>query len=578
MEVIPYPSHKELCPKCSHNRRTANRSEKCLTIWDNGYRKCHNCGDEGFENQIASKPEYTKPCQELPEGLPKQVIDYFANRGINYDILMRNKISYDSRAGDIIFPYIVGGEILNKKYRKLNEKRWRQEKNARKSFYGTDDIVGETDVYIVEGEIDKLSFEAAGFINVVSVPDGAPNETAKELTKKLNYIAEWKHLFENTVRIIIAVDSDKPGKKLQEELIDRLGSDKCYTIDWPKDCKDANAVLTTHGVAGLMTCIDRVKPIPINGLKEATDFGKELDHLYTHGLERGYSTGWKNLDEFYTVKPGTLTVITGVPSHGKSSWVSALLVNLAQSKKWKFALYSPENLPLEDYIATLSSLYTGKPFGIGVTARMTPNDKGVALNWLSKHFYFIDPEEDERTDIEALLELARACVKRYNINGLVLDPWNEIDHTKRAAGISETEYISHALGLIKRFARKQNVHVWVVAHPTKLQKEPDGSYAVPKIYDVAGSAHWANKSDAIISVWRNVKELAEPTAIHIFKARFKSIGKQGEAKLDFDIITGRFKSARFSFKGATDVTQEKPQYQKKGIIPGEQGKGWQKDL
>ena len=46
---------------------------------------------------------------------------------------------------------------------------------AEKILYGLDDIVGQSEVIIVEGEMDKLAMMEAGIKNVVSVPDGAPS-------------------------------------------------------------------------------------------------------------------------------------------------------------------------------------------------------------------------------------------------------------------------------------------------------------------------------------------------------------------------------------------------------------------
>ncbi len=581
-DVIPYDSHKEICPKCSHTRKTGNRSERCLTIWDNGYRKCHNCGDEGFQDKITKAPPaqkiYTKPSQELPEGLPKEVIDYFEKRGISYDVLMRNKISFDPHFQDIIFPYTYNGEILNKKYRKLNEKRFRQEKDARKSFYGTDDITGEDDIYIVEGEIDKLSFEMAGFLNVLSVPDGAPNETAKEMTKKFDFIKEWKHIFKPAKRIIIAVDSDGPGLKLQEELIERLGSDKCWVVLWPDDCKDANEVLMKHGIAGLMGSIDRVRALAIEGVVWPDDIINSLVRLHKEGMQGGKKTGWLRFDEYYTVKPGEMTIVTGIPSHGKSSWLTALLVNLAQREDWKFLLYSPENYPPERHLASIASIYTGKPFKAGPTERLTIDEVMTVNSWLQNHFCYLQPH-DNGTNLKALIKAAISTTKRHGINGLILDPWNEIDHS-RPSGVTETEHISQCLTSVRMFARIYKVHVWIVAHPTKLYKDPnksDSTYPIATAYDISGSAHWANKADNVISIWRDPTNESLPVQGHVLKVRFREVGKPGVGYFKYDKMTERFSDT--SEFGAVDVTQEKARIvrrmQGKDSIPGEQGKGWE---
>jgi twinkle protein len=59
-----------------------------------------------------------------------------------------------------------------------------QEANTEKILYGLDDIKRARDIIIVEGEIDKLSMEEAGYRNCVSVPDGAPPKVSSKLPDK----------------------------------------------------------------------------------------------------------------------------------------------------------------------------------------------------------------------------------------------------------------------------------------------------------------------------------------------------------------------------------------------------------
>jgi twinkle protein len=59
---------------------------------------------------------------------------------------------------------------------------------------------------------------------------------------------------------------------------------------------------------------------------------------------------------------------------------------------------------------------------------------------------------------------------------------------------AETEYVSDLLGKAKRFAQLHGVHVWIIAHPRLLHRE-NGKLPVPTLYDISGSANWANKPD-----------------------------------------------------------------------------------
>jgi twinkle protein len=97
---------------------------------------------------------------------------------------------------------------------------------------------------------------------------------------------------------------------------------------------------------------------------------------------------------------------------------------------------------------------------------------------------------------------------------------------------------------IRCFARQHQVHVWLVAHPTKLQKGTDNQYPVPTAYDIAGSAHWRNKADNILSVWRDVAASDHRVQVHVQKIRFREVGRVGKVELVFDPLTGRFQKCQ----------------------------------
>jgi len=391
---------------------------------------------------------------------------------------------------------------------------------------------------IVEGELDKLVCEVAGVVNVLSVPDGAPPANSKPTDTKFEYIPNCEQELSGLKKIILAVDNDGPGKTLEGELARRLGPERCYRVQWPSGCKDANDVLVKFGEDSLKSYLDDVAPWPIDGIVEPKDLIDEIFQLHTDGWKGGLSTGWSTVDEYYTVKPGQLTIGTGIPGHGKSEWFDALAVNLAEQHGWVIGICSPENWPLQDHMAKLLEKWSGKPFGQGPTPRMEHHDLADGIQWLQEHFIFFSPPETELT-IEKILELARQAVTRYGINGLIIDPWNELDHS-RPSTLSETEYISRCLTKIRRFARNHNVHVWLVAHPMKLRKGNDGSYPVPTPYDISGSAHWRNKADNCLAIWRSFEDGDTGVELHVQKIRFRQVGRIGVVDLEWNPVNGRY--------------------------------------
>jgi twinkle protein len=99
---------------------------------------------------------------------------------------------------------------------------------------------------------------------------------------------------------------------------------------------------------------------------------------------------------------------------------------------------------------------------------------------------------------------------------------------------TETQYISQSLKRIRQFGRRHGVHVWIVVHPTKLRKNERGEYPVPTLYDCGGSAHWRNKADNGICIWRDLGGDAGPMVdVHIQKIRFRQIGRLGMSTLKY---------------------------------------------
>lgn len=541
------------CPQCSSMRRKTG--DKCLSVnVDDSTFFCHHCSWSG---SAKTKNDYPKPMKKVyvkptapKTDLTEGIFSFFKKRGISREVLERNKVgaemTYMPNEGkevmSIAFPFYENGEVVNIKYRDLN-KNFKQVKDARKVFYGIDDVT-ENEMIVVEGEMDKLSLEMAGYTSCVSVPDGAPPANAKSYETKFDFMGESQAVTGSLKKIIIAVDSDGPGQKLEEELVRRFGPERCWRVTWPEGCKDANDVLIKNGANELALCIETAKPIPVSGIFEINDISKDIDELYENGMQGGASTGWWGVSNFYTVRPGEWTVVTGVPSHGKSEFVDALLVNLSLNHDWRFAVFSPENQPLQRHAAKIAQKFMGLPFGMGSHTRMNKDDRDIAKYWMQERFFFILPPDDELT-IDHILKKAEVTVKRYGIRGLVIDPWNELDHS-RPAGLSETEYISLSLTKIRRFARTFQVHVWVVAHPVKLQKEVNGNYPVPTPYDISGSAHWRNKADCAIAIWRDVKEEDPLVQVHIQKVRFREVGRVGMAELVYDTVTGRYSDKNFA--------------------------------
>lgn len=523
------------CPNCSAGRK--KQTEKCLSVnTDDGIWFCNHCG---YTGGLGGK-KYVIPEYKYPKKNYHKIETWFEKRGISEKTLDKFKIGYDGK--NIMFPYFRNNIAVNIKHRD-HKKTMFQTKGAQKIFYNLDNIDASKPVIIVEGEIDALSMHESGIKNVISVPDGAPTPNTKNFTTKFGFLNSAREL-EKVKKFIVAIDDDAPGRLLGEELARRLGKERCWAVKYPKGCKDANDVLVQHGTQSVCQIIDEAKPYPVKGLYNPSDYLSQVEKIYHEGKAHGITTGWETLDTFYNVAPGQLCIVTGIPGSGKSTFMDCLSIKLAVENKWKIAMFSPENWPPERHILTLIEKLTDRPFfSTYMAERMHIDTVRESIEYLDDKIFVIKPDEDEDgITVDSILRMAKIALFRHGINGLVIDPWNEIDHNYQR--LSEVQYISKELSKIRRFGRVNGIAIWIVAHPRNLIKDKDGTYKAPTMYEISGGAQWRNKSDVGLCVHReNLQSLN--VRILIQKMRFRDLGRPGEAMLKFKPETATY-----------DVTEE----------------------
>ena len=483
---------------------------------------------------------YTKPQVENQRRVDDVVTTYFEKRGISKETVAAFQIKQavewmpvaNKEIQVICFNYFRNGELINIKYRG-KDKDFKLSKNAELIFYNIDSLEDQNEAVICEGEIDAMSLHESGIKNVVSVPNGAGVGQ-----QQLRYLDNCWQSFEGKDKIIIATDNDEPGKAIRDELARRLGYDRCYMIQYPPDCKDMNEVLKLHGKQAVRHIIEEAKRWPVQGILTMDDLFPIVCDYYDNGYPKGYAAGIEGFDELLTFTGGQLTVITGSPGSGKSEFLDWICTSLARNHSWKFAILSFEN-PAAIHVTKLMEKFIGLSFAFRKDPEHRMNRKqfeeGIGLTDL--YFSFIDIAQTDIT-IHGILDKCRELVLRTGIKGVIIDPWNYIEH-KIPAGYTETQYISESLSLIKDFAIRNDVHVFVIAHPRKLQKDPKGKYPIATMYDIAGSAHFFNKTDNGISIHRDFDTNA--VDVHTQKVRFSWMGRVGTAMYDFDYLTRQYK-------------------------------------
>ena len=527
-----------VCPLCSSNRKPENRKAKCAMYdWERGLGTCMNCNEvfqlHTFKRKGGNDKVYNKPKQIANPLLSNKVIKWFEGRGISNNTLVKMKITegkeFMPQTGKeenaIQFNYFINNELINIKYRD-GKKNFKLVKGAEKIFYNIDSTVGHDYVVIVEGEMDALSFVEAGIHSVISVPNGATVSN-----NNLEYLDNCIDYFENKEKIILAVDQDEAGENLKQELIRRLGAEACYTCDFGVH-KDANEFLIHNSRNMLSDVIKNASAVPIENVLTLKDVDNELQEFIEEGFKPGYQIGLDNFDSIFSTYTGQFITVTGVPSSGKSDFVDRMVVGYQLKYGWKTAFASPENKPtflhahklmrkIGDWMPTKEDINTTKWEEVS--------------NVINDNFFFI---ENERYDLDSVLSKGAQLVKRKGIKCLVIDPYNKVKMNGSAA-MSIPDATMEYLTRIEAFAKKYDVLVIVVAHPTKMYKKDDGTLDEPNMYNIKGGGEWYDASYHGLLVHRNYEKKA--VKVKVLKVKFQNLGEnQAEAHFKWDHISGNY--------------------------------------
>ena len=515
-----------VCPLCSSDRKASNQKAKCASYdWQRGLGTCHNCNTSFQLNTYKRKGEsekiYIRPDVAALKSIKppsSKVVEWFEGRGISEQTLKDLHVSegpewmpQTGKSENVIkFNYMIGDQLVNVKYRD-GRKNFKLYKGAEKVFYNINSTVGYEYCVIVEGEMDVLALHEAGITNTISVPNGATLNS-----NNLDYLDNCIDYFEDKEKIIIATDSDEAGQALQAELIRRLGSEICYIATF-EDCKDANEYLLKYGKEKLSQRISGSKPVPMENVTTFRDIEGEITDFVNNGFKPGFQVGLEHFDSIFSTYTGQFITVTGIPSSGKSDFVDQMVVGYNANYGWKTAFASPENQPTYLHAHKLMrKVWQGMPTKADIG--------GDRWNQIADHcnsnFFHIDME---RYTLDSVLRKGAELVKRKGIKCLVIDPFNKV----RDVGGSDdvNRYTMEYLAKIEIFAKKYDVLVFIVAHPTKMYKTQDGKMEEPTMYNIKGGGEWYDASYHGILVHRDYEK--KTVKAKVLKVKFQNLGENG---------------------------------------------------
>lgn len=541
---------KVTCPKCSKPGSRAkdlsvNTVEK---VW-----KCHKASCDFSGSLKEDKPMFTQPHKKeyiLPPfknntTLNERVVKYFQGRGISQDTLNKMRIGNGvewmpegANVNTIQFHYWRGEKLVNTKYRSAT-KGFRMVSGAELILYNVDSLKGSDYAIITEGEMDALSFIEAGFVPVVSIPNGATNgkvnfDYMDNCYEDIKHIKKW----------YVAVDADPPGQNLKDELFRRFGLDVCYEVTYGADIKDANDLLKAHGTEALKKAIDNAKQPPLMDVVYIDDVRERMLYQFIHGKEKGTTTYFESIDPHFTWKRGEVTLMGGIPNHGKTTMLLQLMLIKSVKEGTKWAVFSPENSPADEFYDPLIEAYIGKGVDPAFpSSQMSTEEYIRGMEFVGAHFFYVYPEKDIPTPVYINARF-KELILRHGVDGCLTDPFNQMDKYKGWETGKIDQYLSDFLTHEKRFAQMHNVYKLIIAHPVKLSKNKDGGYDPPEAYDLHGGSMWFNKLDNILCYHRPFikDELRSTEGLFISQKikKQKLVGIPGEAELNYVRKSGRY--------------------------------------
>lgn len=387
-------------------------------------------------------------------------------------------------------------------------------------------------VVICEGEIDALSCMQAGFDRSVSVPDGWT-----EQGNKTEALVAAEQALRDSPFVIVAGDADKAGESLPRAVANLLkGHDVRHAV-WPEGCKDANDVLVQHGEGALAACLNAARRIdPPAGL--ITGFS-DLPPL---GDRRVLRIGEQPFDWAVALELGALSVWTGIPGSGKSTFLTWAMDRISRVESVRVGMMAFETHP-HDLRDQLSLIATGREFG----ALDGDYRQRLAAD-LDRRFRLVHhvpvQNGDDRQHLAWLESMVWTLAVRDGCKVIVIDPWNELEHLPEP-GETMTAYVNFATKTIRQWAEQLDVHIALVAHPKKMPTE--GKPRPPTGYDIADSAAFFNKPSLGVTVHQHQHTdddgaLTEWVELHVWKVRKTRLYRmrKGKVKCRFDADTMRF--------------------------------------
>lgn len=312
------------------------------------------------------------------------------------------------------------------------------------------------------------------------------------------------------------------------------GPARCYFLKWPYPIRDAAHFVADMGAETLAKWLPQAaKPWPVDGLYTLDEMPEAPD------LEL-WETGFAEIGNRIRLAPTMLSVVTGFPGSGKSALWSQIWHQIARAQDIRVALFAAETRVKPHLRRVFRECFHGE-----LQRRQSDAMRVEADRFTREHFLFLQ-HPSEKPGMTWLMEMIEVAALRHGCRAVVIDPWNKIEADYDPRATTETAWIGWCLDRFIEMARNLNIHIQVIAHPSK--PEAQSRKNPPDLYSISGSANWNNRVDQGFVVYREKMmdgaNRATGAQLICTKARFQELGYPSKHDLNFDLDRGVFECVR----------------------------------
>ena len=541
------------CPFCGDDKGTHFYMNKDSGLWS-----CFKCLEKGdfnkfreiFGDEKIMLPQNTQQSVKVYKDLEQNLANDLASKlEIHPDIknyllrerkLTTNTIDHfkiGTNGNKISIPIHSEGELVNIRYRRNPQEqtgaKYTQESHCRIKLFNGDVIKNNPkELFLVEGEFDAMMLWQIGYKNVISTTLGASY-----------FSKEWVEQLKDMEKIFVIYDNDEDGQKGAEEVITKLGKERCINIELPKVTGRKKTDISNYFIEDKQTkkefdgLLQNIKSKIPKDILHISDLNSELRRVLLEGEIFGEPTGYTALDKIIGgLRDGRLIIVAGLTSTGKSSLADCIGLYFATVNKpvFFFSLEMPA-LDLAKKILMLKSQLTNENLKDikDPSIELTEIDKTlVEFKTLPIYVY----SKSGEINIKALEKNIKISIEKHGCRLIIIDHLHYFSHNSNNVA-QETASIVRQ---IKQLGMDYKVPILLLAHLNRggRSAQRKGLYT-PSLSDLRDTGAIEQDADQVIFVCRDSenedKDERQKTIIKVAKNRDGAAGRNVSMLFNEDI-------------------------------------------